>query len=167
MNIENGYDKEEMGNGLNKLKTDDDIFYWIEKNGTIEIVTQMHETRSGLYIELTGKLKSSSAHASDFYQMILQSAKRLIFSGDTLSNEGFGIWKRLIDDGKKLFVYDTNNPENRSTISSEEDLNKFLGNTQNYKKYRYVLSESKKEHSSTLSSFDLLIAYNLTFGFKN
>lgn len=165
-NIESGHAVVNLNHSLKKLTTNDDIFYWIEINDKIDIISQLQSTPSGLFIELTGKNNSGTVYASEFYELILTDAKRLIFSGNVLSTEGFGIWKQLLAHGKKLFVYDTNNPLNRETINSEQELKKFIGGTTDYKQYRYVLSESIKEHSSTVTSFDLLRTYNLTFGVK-
>lgn len=166
-NIESGFDVVKPSNRLNKLITTDDIFYWVETDNQIDIISQLQSTQSGLFIELTGKRPGATIYASKFYELILNDAKRLIFSGNILSTEGFGIWKHMLAHGKKLFVYDTKNPLNRDTIHSEEELKKFVGNTDNYKQYRYVLSESIKEHTSTVISFDLLRTYTLTFGIKN
>ena len=165
--IESGYESEKLQHGLNKLITNDDIFYWVETDNHIAIISQLQSTPSGLFIELTGKRTDATIYASEFYELILNDEKRLIFSGNVLSNEGFSIWKHLLAHGKKLFVYDTDNPLNRATINSEEELNRFDGDTSDYKRYRYVLSETIKEHNSTISSFDLLRTYNLTFGLKN
>lgn len=165
-NIENGYNAIKLNQNLNKLVTDDDIFYWVETDGKVDIISQLNSIQGGLFIELTGKNNTSAIYASEFYEMILTDAKRLIFSGNVLSTEGFGIWKQLLAHGKKLFVYDVNNPLNRETIKDEEELKKFIGVTADYKRYRYVLSESIKEHSSTVTSFDLLHTYKLTFGTK-
>jgi hypothetical protein len=165
-NIESGYVVVTLSHALKKLITDDDIFYWVETDNKIDIISQLQPTPGGLFIELTGKNNNSTTYASDFYGLILNDANRLIFSGNVLSNEGFGIWKNLLSHGKKLFVYDTDNPLNRNTINSEEELNRFLGDTTDYKRYRYVLSESIKEHTSTVTSFDLLRTYNLTFGIQ-
>jgi hypothetical protein len=166
INIENGNTPVNLNNSLKKLNTNDDVFYWVETKGKIDIISQMQEKQAWLFVELTGKSKDSMIYASDFYEMILKDAKRLIFSGNMLSDEGLGIWKQLLKHGKNIFLYDTSNPLNRESIDTEEDLIKFMGSSIDYKKYRYVLSESIKEHTSTITSFNLLRTYNLTFGIK-
>lgn len=162
-NIEAGHAPVELANGLKKLDTGVDIFYWIDD----EIVSEFKQMPAGLFIELTGKRPGSAVYASKFYEMILSDAKRIIFSGDILSDEGFGIWKQLFNKGKKLFVYNTDNAFDRATIDSEEDLKKYFGNTPEFRKYRYVLSENIKQHSPVSTSFDLLRTYYLTFNLKD
>ena len=94
---------------------------------------------SGLYVEITVKRPGSASFASDFYKMVLQDSNKLIFSGDVVSDQGFKIWKQLINSGSKLFVYNTDNALDRSTIDSEEDLLKYFQGSIDFKKYRFVL----------------------------
>lgn len=161
-NIDAGNIPDESANGLKKLELGNQITYWIEQHGVVEIITQFEKTAHGLFVEITGKRKGSTIYASKFYEMILADAGRLIFSGDLISDEGFGIWRRLFKDGKKLFVYNMSNIDQHQTIDNEDDLQKYLNN----KNYRFVLSESVKQHSTVTTSFNLLRTYNLTFNLK-
>lgn len=162
-NINSGNIPIESNNGLKKLEIGNQITYWIEKDNIIEIIAQFEKTTQGLFVELTGKRKGSTIYASKFYEMVLADAGRLIFSGDIISDEGAGIWHRLFQDGKKLFVYDMSNINYHQTIDREEDLQKYM----NDKKYRFVLSESLKQHTLVITAFDLLRTYNLTFNLKD
>ena len=146
-----------------KLEFGNQITYWVEKNDTIDIITQFEKTPNGLFVELTGKRPGADIYASNFYEMVLADSNRLIFSGDILSDQGFGIWNRLFADGRKLFVYDSTNISIFQTLDSEEELKKYIGNIPDYKRYRFVLSESTKHHSYVKTSFDLMRTYNLTF----
>jgi hypothetical protein len=163
-NIEGGNEPTSISDNLMKLEFGDQVTYWFNQNGTIGIITQFEKTPNGLFIELTGKRPGAHIYASEFYELILNDANRLIFSGDMLSDQGFGIWHRLFADGKKLFAYDSTNPLKFQTIDSEADLKKYISSQPDYKKYRYVLSESIKQHTYVQTSFDLLRTYNLTFG---
>jgi hypothetical protein len=58
-----------------------------------------------------------------------------------------------------LIVYDMSNTNNNKTINSEQELQSYISD----EKYRFVLSESLKQHSLVTTSFDLLRTYNLTF----
>jgi hypothetical protein len=165
-NINSGHNPVVLQNGLKKLDTGTDIFYWVEKNDTIEIATQVEKIPTGLYIELTGKKPSGTVFASDLYDMILNDAGRLLFSGNILSDEGINVWKRLFDNGRKIYAYDTKNHNNKFDINSKDDFKKFIGDTPDYKKYRYALSENTKNHIAVVTSFDLMRTYNLTFNLK-
>jgi hypothetical protein len=163
-NLAAGNKSVDLGNGLKKLDLGNQVTYWLEKNQKINIITQFEKTPNGLYVELTGKRHGADIYASDFYVMISQLTRRLIFSGELLSSEGHGIWKHLLDSGKGLFVYNIQNPAEYQTIDSEQDLLNYLGTAEEMKKYRFVLSESQQHHSYVVTSFDLLKTHNLTFG---
>jgi hypothetical protein len=158
-NIQSGNIPDDVGDGLKKLEMGSQVTYWLDSNNTVEVIAQFEKKATGLYVELIGKRAGSTMYASKFYEMVLLDADRLIFSGDMLSNQGLGIWKQLFRDGKKLFVYDMSNSSNNKTIDSEQELQSYM----NDKKYRFVLSESVKQHSLVTTSFDLLRTYNLTF----
>ena len=158
-NIQSGNNPDDVGNGLKKLEMGSQATYWLENDNAVEIIAQFEKKANGLYVELIGKRAESAEYASKFYEMVLSDAGRLIFSGDVLSDPGLGIWKQLFRDGKKLFVYDMSNSRNNKTIDSEQELQLYM----NDKKYRFVLSESAKQHSLVTTSFNLLRTYNLTF----
>ena len=163
-NIKNGQQIINVSAVLKKLVVNSSVIYWIEHNNIIDIVTEFKKVPDGLYVEISGKRQGSPIYASDFYKMVLQDSSRLIFSGDVISDQGFGIWKQLINSGSKLFVYNTDNALDRTTVDSEEDLLKYFQGSVDYKKYRFVVSESLKEHTVVKTSFDLLRTYILTHG---
>jgi hypothetical protein len=161
-NINNGHNVVDISNKLHKLETPANIFYWIDN----EIAAELEQKPTGLYVDLVAKKPGSTTYASTFYEMILADAKQLIFSGDKISDEGIGVWKQLLNNGHKLFVYNTENAFDKNSINSVEELKKYLGPATEFQKYRYVLSESIKEHSTVTTSFDLLETYYLTFNLK-
>lgn len=163
-NIDLGYQPITVSGNLKSLTTDDAIIYWVESNNAVDIACQFLIKPNGLFVQVTGKRQGSNIYASDFYKMILKDAGKLIFSGDMISSQGFGIWKRLLDSGNKLFIFNTDNALDRATIETEEDLLRYFQGSTDYKKYRFVLSESAKEHFSVTSRFDLLRTYFLTHG---
>jgi hypothetical protein len=165
-NIEAGNTPVTLANSLKKLVIGNQVTYWLEHDNTVDIITQFEQKANGLFVELTGKRPGANIYASDFYQMVLNDAKQLIFSGDVLSDQGFGIWNKLFASGRKLFVYNTSNTDQSQTINSVADLENYLSNSPEFTKYRFVLSESAKQHSYVQTSFDLLKTYNLTFNLK-
>ena len=163
-NVKNGQQIIDISSSLKKIIINDSVIYWIENNNVTDIVTEFRKVPSGLYVEVTGKRPGSTTFASDFYKMVLQDSGKLIFSGDVLSDQGVGIWKQLLKHGNKIFVYNTDNALDRQTINSEEDLLRYFRGSVDYKKYRFVLSSTLKEHTSVTTSFDLLRTYILTHG---
>lgn len=158
-NVRSGNTPRDIGNGLRKLEANNQATYWLDNGESVEIIAQFEKAENGLYVELVGKRPGSSVYASDFYEMVLLDSGRLIFSGDLISDQGLGIWKQLLKNGRKLFVYDTSDPSNNKTLDDEEELESYT----NDRRYRFVLSESVKQHSIVTTSFDLLRTYNLTF----
>ena len=163
-NVQNGQQIINVSPLLKKLVLNNLVIYWIENNNIIDIVAEFKKVPNGLYVEVIGKRQGSSTYACDFYKMVLQDSGKLIFSGDVLSDQGFGIWKQLINSGSKLFVYNTDNALDRATVESEEELLKYFQGSVDYKKYRFVLSDSLKEHTAVKTSFELLRTYILTHG---
>ena len=161
-NINNGHKIVHVSNNLNKLETPANIFYWIDT----EIAAELEQKPTGLYVDLVAKRPGSGVYASDFYEMILVDAKQIIFSGDKISDKGSTIWQHLLSNGHELFVYNTEDAFDKISVGSIEDLKKYLGPSTDFQKYRYVLSESVKEHSTVTTSFDLLETYYLTFNLK-
>jgi hypothetical protein len=162
-NFNNGHKVVYVSQELNKLETPASIFYWIDN----EIAAELEQKPTGLYIDLVAKRPGSVVNPSDFYKMILADAKQLIFNSDKLSDEdATSIWQRLLNDGHKLFVYNTEDVFDKINVDSKEDLEKYLGVGVEFQKYRYVLSESVKEHSTVTTSFDLLETYYHTFNLK-
>lgn len=159
-NLEDGI-KPSTANDLTFLYIDDqDIYCWF---GDFEIIANLTKFKKGLAINVVGKKPNATSYASDFYQQILQSTGSLLFSGDILSSQGFGIWANLLASGKSLMVYDPLNTNMYKKLNSIEELNQFYGSTVDYEKYRYVLSENV---NVLLANFDLMRTYKLTFNLE-
>lgn len=168
-NIDNGATPENLGNGLFRLIIDhDDVYFWIENSGQIEIIARLSQFTKGLAIELIGKKPGANAYASDFYKSILKSIPgSLLFSGNLLSDEGLFVWSRLLNSGVTIMVYDPANTQSFQNIADSDELKKFIGSTENYQQYRFVLSANKQIHETVKSEFELLRAYKLTFNIKD
>ena len=54
-------------------------------------------------------------------------------------------------------------PNNYQKLNTVDDLRNFYGSTNDYEKYRYVLSENNKKQALIYSNFELMRAYKLTF----
>ena len=160
-NIKNGFNVSQNGD-IYFLNVDaHDIYCWI---GDFEIITSLSKFKKGLAMNLVSKKPGSSIHASDFYQKILDASNSdLLFSGDLLSSQGLGIWKNLLAAGRTLMVYDPTNANTYQKLNTVDDLRNFYGSTNDYEKYRYVLSENNKKQALIYSNFELMRAYKLTF----
>lgn len=160
-NIESGMEPKSLSNGLFELLIDNsNMYYWIENDGNIDIISYNSKYGDKLVMNLVGKRNGGKTYASDFYEMILKnSGVPLLFSGDLLSSQASDVWKHLLNNGKKIFVYNTELPDNYTKLTSIDDLEKYLGDTKDFEKYRYVLSENI---NLVESYFNLHKAYRLT-----
>jgi len=167
-NIENGHQPNNLGNNLFNLIIDQfEIYYWVSINSQIKIAARMSRFKNGLSVEIVGKEPGYEQFASEFYQSILLTIPgSLLFSGSLLSKEGLSVWKRLLNSGNVIMVYDPDNTKNFQKLNTVDDLQKFLGNTENYEKYRYVLSKNQTVQETIISELNLLRAYKLTFNIK-
>lgn len=105
-----------------------------------------------LVVNAVGKLnKSQPPYATDLYDLVLTDRKKIagsvnnirILSDKTLSDAGLAIWKRLLNLGHKISVYDSENPETLIELENETDLLKFFQNDdRDFRRWQYVLSES-------------------------
>ena len=137
------------------------MYYWMEANGEIVLGVELQIKPQGLVVSVIGKnprYTGKSPYASDLYNLILRDSGKSIrlISDDSLSAEGFAIWKRLFQQGHKISVYDRTAPgKTFSTIDSIEDMNKYFGyDNQDFRRYQYVLSQIGETLAETRSHFN-------------
>lgn len=123
-------------------------YYWIEDNNEVVLGSELTLRPHAFYLSYTAKdprYKGKPPYASQLYAAILDSSEHPIrlYSDDRLSDEGFGIWKKMVELGYSVGAYDKNNPGSSfQSIDSQEELAQFFGSTPNYRNYQYVLSET-------------------------
>jgi hypothetical protein len=157
-NIEAGFEITKLTVNINQLIANDIIFVWEEINNNPEIIIELNKFQSGYAVLDVGKLQGSPIRAESFYSDLLKIYKVLIFSGELLSDQGAGIWKKLIDNGHTVQAYDTTTANHfRITNSDELDDEKF-----NNRDVRFVLSENKKESMKLWNHFEILKIQSLT-----
>jgi len=159
-----GHVTKSLGDNLFMMQVDANYaYYWIEKNGEIEIIAGVMPFENGIAIGDVGKKQKGSVWASDFYKSIVKnSGMKLLFSGDQISDEGHKIWKNLLKSDSKLFGYDSANTNHYQNIDSEEDLEKFLGDTETSRNLRFVLSENVKSRCGGVwTSFEMYRIHRL------
>lgn len=147
---------------LNKITSGDVVIYWYHHENEILLGSELRKRPEGLVISNTGKnprLKGKSPFASDLYAEILKDSDKSIrfMSDDSLSDEGFKIWKRLVSLGHKVSVYDKKEPgKSFKTFTDSSELDRFLKHDdRGFKRYQYVLSESALKLTSVTAYFTL------------
>jgi len=139
-----------LDNNLNKIDLPSSVYYWYEKDGEILMGSELHKKPQGLVVSVTAKnpkYRGKPPFASDLYRIILQDNSNLnirILSDTQLSDEGYSIWKYLLNSGVKISVYDRENPgKSFKTFDNIEDMEQYFehDNT-DFKRYQYVMSES-------------------------
>jgi hypothetical protein len=101
------------------------------------------------------KFKSVRPSAVDLYLTALGIVKprSLMFTSDNqMTDQGLGIWKKLLSLGKHISVYDITNKartgQTLKTLSSPEEIEQYFINDQSGQRYRYVLSESTEQFNN-------------------
>ena len=158
--IKAGAEPIDLGNGLKKINGQEVKFYWYEKNNIILLGVELEIKAQGLVV--TGLAKNPNIkgppYAADLYDAILNDNNksiRLISDAD-MSEEAFAVWSRLLQTGHKISVYDVSAPgQSFITLTSVEDLRKyFQADDTDFRKYRYVLSESGNDYLNVRSHFN-------------
>lgn len=136
-------------------------YYWVESNKEILLGVELQIRPQGMVVSVTGKnpkYKGNPPYASDLYNLILYDSGKSIrlISDDSLSDEGYEIWKRLFRQGNKISVYNREEPgKTFTTLDSIEDMNKYFGkDNTDFRKYQYVLSNSGEVLAETRSYFN-------------
>jgi hypothetical protein len=158
--IKSGSIPTEVNDTVRKILGKQVAYYWIEYDKEIALAVELQIRPQGLVVSVTGKnprYTGKPPYASDLYKLILKDSGQSIrlFSDDSLSDEGYEIWKRLFNQGLKISVYDRVNPgKSFVTIDSEDDMNKYFKNDDtDFKRYQYVLSEVGEVLAETRSYF--------------
>jgi len=158
-NINELYDSnkniESLVNNLKKFEGDQILYYWYENDtGKILLGAEFSKKSQAITVNIVGKapdVKGKPPFASDLYDYVLKDRRNItgnnsirILSDIQLSDEGFNIWKKLLNKGHKISIYNTEEPgKSFSEIKTEYDLKNYFKHDDNdYKKYQYILSES-------------------------
>jgi hypothetical protein len=140
--------------------SDHDMFVWQELDNTPEIIIELEKHQSGYAVVDVGKRLGSAADAADFYSDLSRKFKRMIFSGDSISDRGANIWKKLIGLGHSINVYDTKTVTSKPITSPDEIDNPDYNNSHT----RFVLSENKLESMTVWNKFHTLKTQAFCFG---
>jgi hypothetical protein len=159
--IKQGTEVRSPGNGLYKITGQQVLYYWVGAVDRINIGVELEITPQALVVNLTGKnpsLRGNPPYASDLYLAILRDSDRSIriMSDKQLSDEGYGIWKRLLRSGNTVSVYDNQDPgQTFKTFDTVEDMDRhFADDDTNFMRYQYVLSQPGEMLAETRSYFN-------------
>jgi hypothetical protein len=151
-----------LPNNLNKIQVNQTLLYWFGDNANIILATELHKAPQALVVSVTGKnprYTGKPPYASTLYHAILkdQHQSLRVLSDKTLSDEGYSIWKRLVNLGHSVSVYDTLNPgKTFHTFTSSSELDQFFSKDDTeYKRYQFVLSESGEVLAETRNMFSI------------
>ena len=158
-----GLEVENFGNSDHDfiMKIDDSqIIVWREIQDTPEFIIDLKKFNNGYAVNYVGKLKGSNVDAAVMYDKLAKTFKRVIFSGDTISVQGANVWKKLIDTGHRINVYDTNTSTN-TPITSSADIDKIEYDNNHT---RFVLTDSIRESAVVSHKFETLRIQSICFG---
>jgi hypothetical protein len=159
--LEFGAIKRHVKDNLFKIIGNSISFYWYEENNEIILGTELTVRPLILTVNLTGKnpaYKGRPPFASILYDAIIKDSNKPIKleSDSQLTDEGLSIWKKLIHLGHTVSVYDVNNATSTiQVLKSPTELDQFFGTSNDFSKYRYVLSESGPMTAETKYHFNL------------
>lgn len=142
----------DLGNGLFKLDGIEKKTYWIGSSTRIDLGVELLRKPQGLVVSILGKnpkLEGKTPYASDLYHRILEDQEYLsirILSDDQLSDEGLALWKRMVNQGCAVSVYDRENPgKTFRTFKTSNELDQYFADDDtNFQRYQYVLSSNSK-----------------------
>jgi hypothetical protein len=158
--IRSGSSVVDLGSDLKKIDGLQVKYYWYEKNDTVLLGAELSVKPQGLVVNSLAKKPklSGSPYATDLYDAILRDSNRSIklLSDIDISDEALKVWKRLLQQGHKISVYDRENPgQSFITIDNVQELLKyFKDDDTDYRRYQYVLSESGEVLAETRSYFN-------------
>lgn len=155
--LENGLQEIKISPNIRKLELTTTLFYWYEVAGEIVLIVHLDKTPQSVFVNMVGKkYPQKSPWATELYDAIIQDrGKSIAFKSDVfLSDAGFGIWKRMLEKGRTISVYNTITPgASFHKIESNEELERYFGDSDNFQKYRFVLSEHKQAFLEVMEPF--------------
>lgn len=133
-------------------------YFWIEDK---EIVIAMETSKQAQAQTITGVAKhpdysGKPPYAQELYQaaLDLQPLALRLQSDNRLSEGGLNVWKRFVADGNAVIVYDQEHPGSSfKLINDPDELDAYMGDTVDSRKYRFALMRGKEMIGETQSFF--------------
>ena len=125
------------------------VIYFYHKIGNIiTTIVELEKKPQALWVVNMAKdpkYQGAPPYMTDIYKEILylSNGRSLLFTSDKMmTNSGIKVWKKLLDSGYTISVYDTSQPgQSLTRLANAEELEKYIGN-KDYRKYRFILSEA-------------------------
>ena len=146
-----------------KIELNTVVYYWQEdKDKQIIIAGEFGKEPQCLVVHAVGKRgnRGRPPFASDLYLTVLsdQTSRSfnaiLLKSDETMSDEGLGIWKRLLGAGHKISVYNKQNPgQSHIQLNSVEELDQFFSDERSSRQFQFILSENAQIDSEIRAQF--------------
>lgn len=136
------------------------VLYWMGTPQRVDLAIELEHKSQSLVVNMVGKrpgLQGKPPHATDLYMAVLNhNPKSLVISDSSLSDAGVSVWKRMVQLGYLITVYNTNRPgQSRRTIREPHELDEFLAHDDSdYQSWRFVLSKQGKQLWETVSVFN-------------
>jgi hypothetical protein len=156
-----GYAPELVKPGLYRIVGQSVVYYWYGDGDIVELGVEMTRRPQALVVNFTAKdprLAGKPPYASDLYLDVLDSSHmpvRLV-SDQSLSDEGLSIWRRLLEGGHKILVYDNNEPgTGRQLVSDTDELLRYFKHGEpDFKRYQYALVPPGEVLAEVISMFN-------------
>lgn len=146
--LKHGAKPEKVGDKLKKIDLSTSVYYWYDADDDIILGAGLDKKPQALVVNILGKnpkYRNKPPYASDLYDAILKDigGSIRIHSDTQLSDQGYAVWKKLLNLGHTVSVYDHENPG--KTFASFTDVNQmdqfFRNDDTDYERYQFVLSE--------------------------
>ena len=148
-------------NNLCKIEGKQTIYYWYGDAENIILGAEFYIKPQTLVVTVVGKNKKyqgNPPYASDLYAAVLKDYQSIrIMSDNSLSDEGFTLWKRLLSLGHSISVYDAAAPgKTFASINNPEEMDKYFAHDNtDFKRYQFILTENKEMLAETRSLFNI------------
>jgi len=151
---------QDLGGGYKKIAGKQTLYYWYENNDEIVVGIELSIKPQTLIVNAVAKnpkYKNKPPYATDLYKKVLDDNNNIrVMSDIFLSNSSIKVWKRLIDSGVMVAVYDNTMPgQSLKQINSVEELEKYIRyDDSNYTRYQFVLMSNKEVLGEVISNFN-------------
>lgn len=151
----------EVTPGFWKLEGRQTLIYWYGNPSRIDLAIELSRRPQSLVVNMSGKrpdLRGQPPYASDLYSAILDDNDLSILMSDAqLSDNGLQLWRRLIELGYAVTVFDEKNPgQSHKLFTKPSELMQFFSkDNSSYRRWRYVLSKPSTSLGECISFFNL------------
>lgn len=151
---------QDLGSGYKKISGTQTLYYWYEKDGEIVIGVELSVKQQTLIVNGVAKnpsYKNKPPYATDLYKKVLDDNSSIrVMSDIYLTNNSINVWKRLINSGVTVSVYDNKVPgQSFKKINSVEELEKYIGYIEyEYQRYQFVLTSKDEILAEVTSIFN-------------